>query len=350
MGTNRVQPDMLQLLKQLRQEAETALAQANSTEATRTWHSEYLGRKGRLTTILRNLGSLPDEERRLVGKTANEVKTELEQALQERQEAIAQAELEAARSAENVDVTLPGRPQTLGKLHPTTATLREIYAIFAAMGFQIYNSPEVETDEYNFQLLNMPPGHPARDMWDTFYTTSPDLLLRTHTSPGQIHAMRAYAPEPLRVILPGKVYRYEQVTARSESMFYQVEGIAAGRKITFSDLKGVLTNFANQMFGEGRQMRFRKSYFPFTEPSVEVDMDCVICGGKGCPICKYTGWLEILGAGMVHPIVLQNGGYDPGEFSGFAFGMGPERIAMLKRSIEDIRYFYANDVRFLERV
>jgi len=350
MGTNTVQPDMLQQLEQLRQEAEAALAQANSTEATRTWHSEYLGRKGRLTAILRNLGSLPGEERRLVGKVANEVKIDLEQALQERQEAIAQAELEAARSAESVDVTLPGRPQTLGKLHPTTATLREIYAIFAAMGFQVYNSPEVETDEYNFQLLNMPPGHPARDMWDTFYTTSPDLLLQTHTSPGQIHAMRAYAPEPLRVILPGKVYRYEQVTARSESMFYQVEGIAVGRKITFSDLKGVLTNFANQMFGEGRQMRFRKSYFPFTEPSVEVDMDCVICGGKGCPICKYTGWLEILGAGMVHPIVLQNGGYDPAEFSGFAFGMGPERITMLKRSIDDIRYFYANDVRFLERV
>ncbi len=350
MGTNTVQPDILQQLEQLRQEAEAALAEANSTEATRIWHGEYLGRKGRLTAILRNLGSLPNEERRLVGKVANEVKMDLEHTLQERQDAIAQAELEAARSAENVDVTLPGRPQTLGKLHPTTATLREIYAIFAAMGFQVYNSPEVETDEYNFQLLNMPPGHPARDMWDTFYTTSPDLLLRTHTSPGQIHAMRAYAPEPLRVILPGKVYRYEQVTARSESMFYQVEGIAVGRNITFSDLKGVLTNFANQMFGEGRQMRFRKSYFPFTEPSVEVDMDCVICGGKGCPICKYTGWLEILGAGMVHPIVLQNGGYDPAEFSGFAFGMGPERITMLKRSIDDIRYFYANDVRFLERM
>jgi phenylalanyl-tRNA synthetase alpha chain len=350
MGTNMVQPDILQQLEQLRQEAEAALAQANSTEATRIWHGEYLGRKGRLTGILRNLGSLPSEERRLVGKVANEVKTDLEHALKERQDAIAQAELEAARSAENVDVTLPGRPQTLGKLHPTTATLREIYAIFAAMGFQIYNSPEVETDEYNFQLLNMPPGHPARDMWDTFYTTSPDLLLRTHTSPGQIHAMRAYAPEPLRVILPGKVYRYEQVTARSESMFYQVEGIAVGRNITFSDLKGVLTNFANQMFGEGRRMRFRKSYFPFTEPSVEVDIDCVICGSKGCPICKYTGWLEILGAGMVHPIVLQNGGYDPAEFSGFAFGMGPERITLLKRSIDDIRYFYANDVRFLEKV
>src|SRR6266849_8209029 len=347
---NVVQQDILQQLEQLRKDASAALAQADTAEAMREWHTEYLGRKGRLTAILRNLGNLSAEERPLIGKVANEVKAVLENAFQERQTAIAQAELEAVRRAESVDVTLPGRPQNLGKLHITTRTLREIYAIFTAMGFQIYDSPEVETDEYNFQLLNMPPGHPARDMWDTFYTTSPDLLLRTHTSPGQIHAMRAYAPEPLRVILPGKVYRYEQVTARSESMFYQVEGIAVGRKITFSDLKGVLTNFANQMFGEGRQMRFRKSYFPFTEPSVEVDMDCVICGGKGCPICKYTGWLEILGAGMVHPIVLQNGGYDPAEFSGFAFGMGPERITMLKRSIDDIRYFYANDVRFLERV
>src|SRR5258706_10429070 len=303
-----LQQDLLQQLEQLQRDAEAALAQANNSEAIRAWHGEYLGRKGRLTGILRNLGSLSGEERPVVGKVANEVKTTLEQALQERQATIEQAEMMAARSAETVDVTLPGRPQTLGKLHPTTMTLREIYAIFTAMGFQIYDSPEVETDEYNFQLLNMPPGHPARDMWDTFYTTSPDLLLRTHTSPGQIHAMRAYAPEPLRVILPGKVYRYEQVTARSESMFYQVEGIAVGRKITFSDLKGVLTNFANQMFGEGRQMRFRKSYFPFTEPRVEGDMDCVICGGKGCPVCNYTGCLEDLGAGMGYPVVLQQRG------------------------------------------
>ncbi len=341
---------MLEQLEHLRQEAEAALAHASTTEATKAWHSEYLGRKGRLTAILRNLGSLSPEERPQVGKVANEVKVALEQALEERQAALAQTELSAARSRQLVDMTLPGRPQTIGKLHPTTVTLREIYAIFTAMGFQIFDSPEVETDEYNFQLLNMPPGHPARDMWDTFYTTAPDQLLRTHTSPGQIHAMRAYAPNPVRVILPGKCYRYEQVTARSESMFYQVEGLAIGKRITFSDLKGVLTNFADQMYGEGRQMRFRKSYFPFTEPSVELDIECMLCGGKGCPICKYTGWLEILGAGMVHPIVLQNGGYDPTEFSGFAFGMGPERIALVKYGIDDIRYFYANDVRFLERV
>ncbi|HEX6108728.1 MAG TPA: phenylalanine--tRNA ligase subunit alpha [Ktedonobacteraceae bacterium] len=348
--SNILRQDLLHQLKQLQQEAEAALAQAKSSEATRAWYSEYLGRKGRLTGILRNVGSLSGEERPLVGKVANEVKIVLENALQERQAAIAQAELEAVRRAESVDVTLPGRPQNLGKLHITISTLRDIYAIFTAMGFQIYDSPEVETDEYNFQLLNMPPGHPARDMWDTFYTTSPDVILRTHTSPGQIHVMRECAPEPIRAILPGKCYRYEQVTARSESMFYQVEGLAVGKQITFSDLKGVLTNFANQMYGEGRQMRFRKSYFPFTEPSVEVDIDCVLCGTKGCGLCKYTGWLEILGAGMVHPIVLQNGGYDPAEFSGFAFGMGPERIALLKYSIDDIRYFYANDVRFLERV
>ncbi len=347
---NIVQQDLLKQLEQLRQDASAALAQASTSEAIRAWYAEYLGRKGQLTAILRNVGSLPAEERPLVGKVANEVKDFLEGLLQERQAAIAQVELEAARRAESVDVTLPGRPQTLGKLHITTRTLREIYAIFTAMGFQIYNSPDVETDEYNFQLLNMPPGHPARDMWDTFYTTTPGLILRTHTSPGQIHAMREYATEPIRVILPGKVYRYEAVDASHESMFYQVEGLAVGKHITFCDLKGVLINFANQMYGEGRKSRFRKSYFPFTEPSVEMDIECVLCNGQGCPVCKYTGWLEILGAGMVHPRVLENGGYDPSEFSGFAFGMGPDRIALQKYSIDDIRYFYTNDMRLLERI
>jgi phenylalanyl-tRNA synthetase alpha chain len=347
---NIVQQDLLKQLEQLRQDASATLAQAGTSEATRAWHAEYLGRKGQLTAILRNVGSLPAEERPLVGKVANEVKDFLEGLLQERQAAIAQAELEAARRAESVDVTLPGRPQTLGKLHITTRTLREIYAIFTAMGFQIYDSPDVETDEYNFQLLNIPPGHPARDMWDTFYTTTPGLILRTHTSPGQIHAMREYATDPIRVILPGKVYRYEAVDASHESMFYQVEGLAVGKHITFCDLKGVLTNFANQMYGEGRKSRFRKSYFPFTEPSVEMDIECVLCNGQGCPVCKYTGWLEILGAGMVHPRVLENGGYDPSEFSGFAFGMGPDRIALQKYSIDDIRYFYTNDMRLLERI
>ncbi len=337
-------------LEQLRQEAETALSQAATTEAAREWHSEFLGRKGRLTSVLRSLGSLPAEERARVGKAANDLKQALEAALEARQAALAKAEMEAALSAEAVDVTLPGRPQNVGKLHPTTAALREMYAVFGAMGFQVYNSPEVESDELNFQLLNIPPGHPARDMWDTFYTTSPEVILRTHTSPGQIRVMREYAPEPIRVILPGKVYRYEQMTASHEFMFYQVEGLAVGTHITFSDLKGVFVNFANQVYGPGRRLRFRKSYFPFTEPSVEIDMDCVICQSQGCPLCKYTGWLEILGAGMVHPVVLQNGGYDPAVYSGFAFGMGPERVAMLKHGIDHIRYFYSNDVRFLERI
>jgi len=347
---NTTREDIVQQLEQVLRAAKAALEQAGNSEQIQAWHSEYLGRKGQLTAILRNLGSLTPEERPQVGKVANEIKVALEAALQARQDAIAQAELEAMRRAESVDVTLPGRPQTLGKLHITTRTLRDICGIFAAMGFQIYDSPEVETDEYNFQWLNMPPGHPARDMWDTFYTSTPGLLLRTHTSPGQVHAMREYAPEPIRIVLPGKVYRYEQVTARSESMFYQVEGLAVGKRITFTDLKGVLMNYANQMYGEGRQARFRKSYFPFTEPSVEMDIDCIICNGKGCAICKYTGWLEILGAGMVHPLVLQYGGYDPTEFSGFAFGMGPERMSLQKYGIDDIRYFYTNDVRLQERV
>ncbi len=347
---NTTREDIVQQLEQVRREAQAALAQASNNEQIQAWHSKYLGRKGQLTAILRNLGSLAPEERPQVGKVANEIKVALETELQARQEAIALADLEAIRRAGSVDVTLPGRPQNTGKLHITTRTLRDIYTIFAEMGFQIYNSPEVETDEYNFQLLNMPPGHPARDMWDTFYTTTPGLLLRTHTSPGQAWAMREYAPEPIRIILPGKVYRYEQVSARSESMFFQVEGLAVGKHITFTDLKGVLINYARQMYGEGRVARFRKSYFPFTEPSVEMDIDCIICNGKGCPICKYTGWLEILGAGMVHPLVLQYGGYDPAEFSGFAFGMGPDRMALQKYGIDDIRYFFTNDARLLERV
>lgn len=341
---------LLQDLEQLRQEASAALAQTNSTEESEAWYREYLGRQGKLTGMLRGLGQLSKEERPVAGQVANTVKVALESALQARQEQIKQIEIERALSAEGIDVTLPGRPQTVGKLHPTTATMREILDIFGQMGFQVYDAREVETDDYNFGLLNFLPGHPARDMQDTFFTTTPDVILRTHTSPGQIHAMREYAPAPIRVVLPGKCFRNEDVTARSEMMFYQVEGLAVGRNITFSDLKGVLLNFANMMYGEGRKIRFRKSYFPFTEPSVEVDVDCILCGGKGCRICKQSGWLEILGAGMVHPTVLKNGGYDPAEFSGFAFGMGIERQTMLKRSVDDIRYFYENDVRFLDRV
>jgi len=342
--------NLVQELTQLQQDALAALAQTDSTAATEAWYADYLGRKGKMTAILRGVGQLDAAERPLVGKTANEVKVVLEAALQERQAAMAQAEMDSALAAEGIDVTLPGRQPQLGKLHPTNQAMREIVAILSQMGFQVYDSPEVETDDYNFGLLNFPPDHPAREMQDTFFTKQKDVILRTHTSPGQIHAMRQYAPEPIRVILPGKCFRKEDVTARSEMMFYQVEGLAIGHNITFSDLKGTLLNFANQMYGAGRRIRFRKSYFPFTEPSVEVDVDCILCGGSGCRICKYSGWLEILGAGMVHPVVLANGGYDPAVFSGFAFGMGIERQAMLKRGVDDIRLFYSNDARFLARV
>ncbi len=342
--------NLVQELTQLQQDALAALVQTDSTAATEAWYADYLGRKGKMTAILRGVGQLAAEERPLVGKTANEVKVVLEAALQERQAAMAQVEMDSALAAEGIDVTLPGRQPPIGKLHPTNQAMREIVAILSQMGFQVYDSPEVETDDYNFGLLNFPPDHPAREMQDTFFTKEKDVILRTHTSPGQIHAMRHYAPEPVRVILPGKCFRKEDVTARSEMMFYQVEGLAIGHNITFSDLKGTLLNFANQMYGAGRQIRFRKSYFPFTEPSVEVDVDCVLCGGAGCRLCKYSGWLEILGAGMVHPVVLANGGYDPAVFSGFAFGMGIERQAMLKRGVDDIRLFYSNDVRFLARV
>jgi phenylalanyl-tRNA synthetase alpha chain len=227
--------------------------------------------------------------------------------------------------------------------------MRRIIAIFADLGFQVYRSREVEDDLTNFELLNMPPHHPARDMWDTFHTTTPGILLRTHTSPGQIHVMRELCPEPIRVILPGMCYRYEQITTRSEIMFQQVEGLAIGTDITMTDLKGTIQAFAQRLFGENRTVRIRSSYFPFTEPSIEVDMDCIVCGGKGCSLCKGTGWLEIMGAGMVHPVVLHNGGYDPARFSGFAFGMGPQRITMLIYGLKDIRQFWGNDLRFLEQ-
>jgi phenylalanyl-tRNA synthetase alpha chain len=342
--------DLIGQLEQVQVEAQAALAGAQSTPETEAWYAEYLGRKGKMTAILRGLGQLSKEERPLVGKRANEIKEALDAALAARQESIAAEEMQRSLASEGIDVTMPGRRPLLGKLHPTNQAMREMVEILKQMGFQVYDSPEVETDDYNFGLLNFPLDHPAREMQDTFFTTTPDVILRTHTSPGQIHAMRQYAPEPIRVILPGKCYRNEDVTARSEMMFYQIEGLAIGRNITFSDLKGTLLNFANQMYGEGRKIRFRKSYFPFTEPSVEVDVDCVLCGGAGCRLCKHTGWLEILGAGMVHPVVLQNGGYDPAIFSGFAFGMGIERQAMLKRGVDDIRLFYSNDVRFLERV
>jgi phenylalanyl-tRNA synthetase alpha chain len=338
---------MLGTLEGLEREAVEALQTVQEESALGTWRSSYLGRRGRITEAVKAVVTLPREERPAYGRRANELKRTLEEAYEAKAEELKRRTRTGV--ADRVDVSLPGRPRRPGRLHPATRTLREIYRIFAEMGFQVYRSRDVETDDFNFTWLNMPPHHPARDMWDTFYTTNPGVILRTHTSPGQVHAMRQYYPEPIRVILPGMCYRYEQITARSEIMFNQVEGLAVGQEITMADLKGTIVDFARRIFGAGRQVRFRASHFPFTEPSAEVDMDCILCDGEGCRVCKYTGWLEIMGCGMVHPVVLEYGGYDPGVYSGFAFGMGPERIAMLKHGIEDIRYFWGNDLRFLEQ-
>jgi len=344
---------MLDQLNQLEKEALAALEAAEDSDALSDWNRRYLGKKGTLTQMLHSVGQLPKEERPAFGQTANRIKVALEAAYQVRDDALRRAEMERELEKGAIDVTLPGRPIGPGHLHITTQTLRQIYAIFAEMGFQVYESPDVETDELNFGLLNMPPHHPARDMWDTFWI-SDEVLLRTHTSPGQIRVMRERAdacpsPEPIRVILPGKCYRYEQVTARSEHQFYQVEGLAVGHGIRMTDLIGTLTEFARRFYGMERRIRIRGSYFPFTEPSIEADIDCILCRGEGCRVCKYSGWLEIAGAGMVHPVVLQNGGYDPDEWSGFAFGMGVERPALLKYKIDDIRLFHGNDLRFLRQ-
>jgi phenylalanyl-tRNA synthetase alpha chain len=335
-------------LETMEQEALAELATASDGGALEAWEGKYLGRKGALTQFLRTIGSFPAEERPKVGQAANRVRQALEAGYAAKAEQVRQAEMVRTLEREAVDVTLPGRRPAAGSLHPSRITLRRIFDVFGQMGFEVFGAREVESDEYNFELLNIPRHHPARDMWDTFYV-SDNVVLRTHTSPGQIHAMRRYCPEPIRVVLPGLCYRYEQVTARHEYMFHQVEGLAVGKGITLADLNGVMATFAQSMFGEGRRIRLRSGYFPFTEPSVEVDMDCGLCGGKGCRICKGSGWVEIAGAGMVHPVVLRNGGYDPEVYSGFAFGMGPERIAMGLFGIDDIRYFFGNDVRFLRQ-
>jgi phenylalanyl-tRNA synthetase alpha chain len=340
---------MLEQLEQLRLEALEKLAAIADGEALDGWEKRFIGRKGAVTEMTRRVGELSKDERPEFGRRVNEIKQALSAAYEARAATVQSAEMERRLASGALDVSLPGRPKLLGRLHPSTQILRDIFRIWGDMGFQVYRSPDVETDENNFQLLNIPPDHPARDMWATFYTTREGIILRTHTSPGQIRAMRQYCPEPIRVILPGMCYRYEQVTARHETQFYQVEGLAVGNQITMSDLKGTLSSFTRRLFGPERETRFRPSYFPFTEPSAEMDVECILCEGKGCAVCKQTGWVEILGCGMVHPVVLQNGGYDPAKYTGFAFGMGSERIAMLKYGINDIRYFWSNDLRFLEQ-
>ena len=343
---------MLEQLEAQYEEALAALAAVNDGDSLHAWEIRYLGKRGSVTLLLRSTGQLPAEERASFGKRANEIKNLLTEAYADREALVQQQELARDLEEGQIDVTLPGRPASAGGLHPSTQTLRLYYHVWAEMGFQVFRSRDVETDEYNFQLLNFPPHHPARDMQDTFYTTEPDVILRTHTSPGQIRAMEQLGEggtQPIRVILPGMCYRYEQITARSEVQFHQVEGLAVGRNIRMTDLKGTLAEFARRVYGEGARMRYRASYFPFTEPSMEVDVECFLCGGDGCRVCKYAGWIEIAGAGMVHPNVLRNGGYDPSVWSGFAFGMGPERMTMNMHNIQDIRYFWQNDLRFLEQ-
>lgn len=343
---------MQEQLESLYKEASAELEKASSSDALREWELSYLGKNGSVTKLIRSVGSLPSEERAAFGKRVNEVKTALTEAYTGREKLVKDSELARDLESSQIDVTLPGRPASLGGLHPSTQTLRRYREIWSEMGFQVYRSREVEDDDTNFTLLNMPPHHPARDMQDTFYTTTPNVILRTHTSPGQIRAMREFGAngtQPIRMILPGMCYRFEQITTRSEIQFHQVEGIAVGKGIRMTDLKGTIAEFARRMYGDKAQVRFRASYFPFTEPSIEVDVECFLCGGKGCRVCKYSGWLEISGAGMIHPTVLRNGGYDPAEWSGFAFGMGPERVTMLLHDINDIRYFWSNDLRFLEQ-
>ncbi|MEA4906352.1 MAG: phenylalanine--tRNA ligase subunit alpha [Anaerolineaceae bacterium] len=344
-----VEVNLIQELENIERSGLEALAGVKDEAALQAWRIAHLGRSAPVMQVFSRLGQVPKEQRATIGQRANQAKQKLEAAQAELEQALKQAALEHSLENMRLDVTLPGRTPDHGRLHIVTQTLREIYKIYAEMGFQVYRSTDVESDDYNFTLLNMPAYHPARDMWDTFHTTRPGVILRTHTSPGQIHVMHERCPEPIRVILPGMVYRYEQISARSEIQFNQVELLVVGQKITFGDMKGTLLDFARKLFGKEVRSRLRPSYFPFTEPSAEMDIECFVCGGAGCPVCKQSGWLEILGCGMVHPVVLQNGGYDPQQFSGFAAGLGIERIALLRHRITDIRYFWQNDIRFLEQ-
>ena len=323
-----------------------------------TWRTKYLGRKGILTGLLRNLKSTPIDSRREIGQQLNNIKNLLENNYDEAVNAAGKSDNKNS-SVNHVDITMPGRPIQNGRLHPTTQIIREVCEAFLSMGFDVAEGPEVEWEYYNFDALNIPADHPARDMWDTLWVESDkqekgNILLRTHTSPMQARIMENREP-PVRVVVPGKVFRYEASDATHEWHFYQVEGLAVDQGLTFADLKGTLFEFAKRIFGENRKIRFRCDYFPFVEPGVDMSIDCFACSDSGsiepenCSICKRTGWIEIMGAGMVHPRVLEQAGYDPNKYTGFAFGLGPERIAMLKYGIDDIRHFYSNDIRFLNQ-
>lgn len=336
-------------LEQAREAALASLAQAADDAALQEWRTRHLGKTAPVMQAFQKIGQATPQEKPLIGAKANEIKNALEAAYTAFAEQRKQARLQASLASDKLDITLPGRQPERGHLHPATQTLRDIYRIFAEMGFQVFQSTEVELDDINYGMMNFPLHHPARDMQDTFFTTDPEVLLRTHTSPGQYHAMRHFWPEPIRVILPGMCFRFEQVTHRSEIQFHQVELLVVGKNVTFGDLIGTLEDFVHRIFTPDTKIRLRPNYFPFTEPSAEMDVECFICGGKGCQVCKQSGWLEVLGCGMVHPNVLRNGGYDPEVYSGFAAGMGPERITMLRHHITDIRYFWGNDTRFLKQ-
>jgi phenylalanyl-tRNA synthetase alpha chain len=335
-----VEPNLDQIHSQARRELEEA---GTDVQAIQALQVKYLGRKGVLTQYLRSIASLPVEQRPEAGRLANQLKLRLGAEIDA---ALAAADADASGPVEGIDVSLPGRREPWGTLHPITRVSREICDIFGHMGFEIVEGPEVEKDYYNFEALNIPKNHPARDMQDTFFVSA-DIVLRTHTSPLQVRTMERQPP-PVRIIAPGKVFRCDSDQTHTP-MFHQVEGLLVDENVSFGDLKGTLTAFVHRMFDEQTSLRFRPSFFPFTEPSAEVDIRCVICRGKGCRVCKHTGWLEILGSGMVHPAVFENVGYDTGRYTGFAFGMGVERVAMLKYGIDDLRKFFENDLRFLNQ-
>ncbi|WP_163539726.1 phenylalanine--tRNA ligase subunit alpha [Gracilibacillus sp. YIM 98692] len=340
---------MKERLQELKQEALVKVKEATTLKELQDVRVAYLGKKGPITEVLRGMGKLSKEERPVIGELANTVRQDIASALDEKKESIEAEALEKQLAEETIDVSLPGRPAPVGGPHLLTSIVEEIEDLFIGMGFEVREGPEVETDYYNFEALNLPKGHPARDMQDSFYITE-DILMRTHTSPVQARTMNAIdGSKSVKMICPGKVYRRDTDDATHSHQFTQIEGLYVDENVRMSDLKGVLDRFAKQMFGEDREIRLRPSFFPFTEPSVEMDISCKVCHGEGCHVCKKTGWIEILGAGMVHPRVLEMAGYDSQKYSGFAFGMGPERIAMLKYGVDDIRHFYTNDIRFLKQ-
>ncbi len=340
---------MKERLLELKEEAIEKIKQSSTMKDLQDVRVAYLGKKGPITEVLRGMGKLPAEERPIVGQYANEIRNEIAENVEKKQVELKELAIQKQLEEETIDVTLPGRPVRTGNHHPLTAVIEEIEDLFIGMGYQIAEGPEVETDYYNFEALNLPKNHPARDMQDSFYITD-DILLRTQTSPIQARTMeKHHGVGPVKIICPGKVYRRDHDDATHSHQFTQIEGLVVDEHVRMSDLKGTLTLFAKKMFGDEREIRLRPSFFPFTEPSVEMDISCFKCEGNGCNVCKATGWIEILGAGMVHPNVLEMSGFDPKKYTGFAFGMGPDRIAMLKYGIEDIRHFYQNDIRFLKQ-